>query len=296
MKKLILAMSAAAMLVGMGSCNKTTNYDASEKALGDSLATALGQMMGEGFASQMQQMQATNNPDYDKIDKSQIVKGVEAVVYGDTSNLSYLTGVQIGMQMMNTVIGGTQSGVPVSPDKIVAAFKAALSADSLNAQAAQAEYQRLQMAVQTIGERKAAAAAAEQSKANGEAGAAFIDSVKAADPSVTTTASGLTVKIENPGEGEKVKAEDQVKINYKGMTIDGNVFDETKGNPLELNAGKFIPGFTEGLQMLGKGGKATLYIPGNIAYGEQGVQQIGIGPNATLVFEVEIVDITPAAN
>ena len=83
-------------------------------------------------------------------------------------------------------------------------------------------------------------------------------------------------------------------LNYKGMTIDGKVFDQTNGVPREMSAGGFISGFTEGILMLGKGGKATLFIPGELAYGEQGVPRIGIGPNSTLVFEVEVVDILPA--
>lgn len=294
MKKLILAISAAAVMTGVVSCSKTSSFDASEKALGDSLATTFGNMMGQRFGEQLQQMQASNNPDFDKIDKSQIMRGIETVLNADTSNLSYLTGIQIGMQMMNTVIGGTQSGVPVDGAKMAAAFKAGLDADSLNIAAAQAEYQRVQMNVQSLGDRKAAAAAAVQIEANGKAGAAFVDSIKAADSSVATTESGLSYKIENAGEGNKVTKADKVKLNYKGMTIDGNVFDETKENPLEMTAGNFIPGFTEGLEMLGKGGKATLYIPGNLAYGEKGVPQINIGPNSTLVFEVEVVDIIPA--
>lgn len=294
MKKIILAISAAAMLTGVVSCSKSGNYSAEEKALGDSLAVSFGNMMGQRFAEQLQQMQVTNNPDFDKVDKSQIMRGIETVLNADTANLSYLTGIQIGMQMMNTVIGGTQSGVPVDGAKMAAAFKAGLDADSVNAMAAQSEFQRIQMSVQSLGDRKAAAAAAVQSEANGKAGAAFIDSIKAADSSVATTESGLAYKIENAGEGNKVTKADKVKLNYKGMTIDGNVFDQTKGNPLEMTAGNFIPGFTEGLEMLGKGGKATLYIPGALAYGEQGVPQINIGPNSTLVFEVEVVDIIPA--
>ena len=295
MKKLVLAISAVALMAGAVSCGKkAASYGASEKALGDSLATSFGNMMGQRFAEQLQQMQASNNPDFDKIDKSEILRGIETVVSSDTSNLSFLTGIQIGMQMMNTVMGGTQSGVPVDGAKLTAAFKAGLEADSLNIPQAQAEFQGLQMKVQTLGERKAAVAAAAASEANGKAGSAYIDSIKAADSSVTTTESGLSVKIDNPGEGNKVTKADNVKLNYKGMTIDGNVFDETKCNPLEMKAGNFIPGFTEGLEMLGKGGKATLYIPGNLAYGDAGVPQINIGPNSTLIFEVEVVDIIPA--
>ena len=75
--------------------------------------------------------------------------------------------------------------------------------------------------------------------------------------------------------------------------MDGTVFDETKGNPYTSSASAFIPGFNEALTMLGKGGKMTVIIPGELAYGLDGAGNL-IGPNETLVFDIEIADVQPA--
>lgn len=104
---------------------------------------------------------------------------------------------------------------------------------------------------------------------------------------VEVTESGLQYVIHKEGEGDKVKMEDSVTIKYEGKLIDGTIFDSNES--LTMMAGQFVPGFSEGLCLLAKGGKATLIIPSNLAYGQRGPQQIG--PNSTLIFKVEIIDI-----
>ena len=81
---------------------------------------------------------------------------------------------------------------------------------------------------------------------------------------------------------------DTVKVNYKGTLLDGTVFDETKGEPVQLMLNRVIPGWTEGIQLVGEGGKIKLFIP---AEGERGQQ--GIEPNSTLLFDVEVVEVHP---
>ena len=107
---------------------------------------------------------------------------------------------------------------------------------------------------------------------------------------VQVTESGLQYILHAEGEGAKVKPEDRVIVNYKGTLLDGTQFDANDG--MEFAANRVIEGWTEGLGLLGKGGKATLYIPGNLAYGERGTR--GIEPNSVLIFEVEVVDIIRA--
>lgn len=104
---------------------------------------------------------------------------------------------------------------------------------------------------------------------------------------VQQTESGLQYVIFEEGEGEKVQPTDKVLVNYKGTLLDGTQFDANDST--EFAANRVITGWTEGLGLLGKGGKATLYIPSNLAYGERGTR--GIEPNSTLVFEVEVLDI-----
>ena len=104
---------------------------------------------------------------------------------------------------------------------------------------------------------------------------------------VDTTASGLQYTIIAEGAADKVAPQDTVWVNYKGTLLDGTVFDENEN--IMFVANQVIRGWTEGLGLLGEGGKATLYIPSNLAYGERGNRSIA--PNSTLIFDVEILKV-----
>ena len=118
-------------------------------------------------------------------------------------------------------------------------------------------------------------------------------------PGVVALPSGLCYEIIKPGTGSNAKATDTVKAHYTGTLIDGTVFDTSReprqqGAPVEpaefaLNA--VIPGWTEGLQKINKGGQIKLYVPPQLAYGDEGRQ--GIPPASTLIFDVEVLDIRP---
>ncbi len=109
---------------------------------------------------------------------------------------------------------------------------------------------------------------------------------------VKTTASGLQYKITKEGEGKSPKATDTVLVHYKGTLLDGKEFDSSykRNEPIEFPLSGVIPGWTEGLQLLKEGGKATLYIPSKLAYGTRGAGGL-IGPNETLIFEVELLKV-----
>jgi FKBP-type peptidyl-prolyl cis-trans isomerase len=104
---------------------------------------------------------------------------------------------------------------------------------------------------------------------------------------VDSTASGLQYTIIAAGADEKVGPRDTVWVNYRGTLLDETEFD--KGDSTRFIANRMIPGFTEGLCLLGEGGKATLYIPAELAYGEHGNR--GIEPNSTLIFDVEVLTV-----
>ena len=130
---------------------------------------------------------------------------------------------------------------------------------------------------------KKSAYTAAVNKAEGEA---FL-AKNALKANVDTTASGLQYTIVAEGAEYKVAPQDTVWVNYKGTLLDGTVFDENDSTKFVAN--RVIKGWTEGLGLLGEGGKATLYIPSDLAYGERGNRNIE--PNSTLIFDVEILKV-----
>jgi FKBP-type peptidyl-prolyl cis-trans isomerase FklB len=132
--------------------------------------------------------------------------------------------------------------------------------------------------------------AAAQEKA-GEAGATYL-AENAAKEGVITTESGLQYEMLTEGDGAKPTAADQVTVHYHGMLTDGTVFDSSvdRGEPAKFGVTQVIPGWTEALQLMSIGDKWKLTIPSNLAYGDKGAGGM-IGPNATLVFEVELLGI-----
>lgn len=126
------------------------------------------------------------------------------------------------------------------------------------------------------------------------ASAKFLAEVKA-KPGVTTLPSGLAYEIVQQGSGEFPKATDTVKVHYTGKLIDGSVFDSSmqRNEPAEFALDQVIPGWTEGLQKINKGGKIKLYVPPHLAYGDDA--RPGIPPASTLIFDVELLDLKPTA-
>lgn len=141
---------------------------------------------------------------------------------------------------------------------------------------------------------KQAAAKKAAGEKNAVEGKKFLEENKKKE-GVKTTASGLQYKVVKDGAGPTPKETDTVKVNYKGTTIDGTEFDSSfkRGQPAEFPVNRVIKGWTEGLQLMKVGSKYQLFVPADLAYGERGAGA-DIGPNAMLIFDVELVSITPA--
>ena len=131
--------------------------------------------------------------------------------------------------------------------------------------------------------------------ANKTEGEAFLAANKSKD-GVVTLPSGLQYKILTAGTGPKPTASDSVKCNYRGTLINGTEFDSSykRGQPATFGVGQVIKGWTEALQLMPVGSKWQLVVPASLAYGERGAGA-EIGPNATLIFEVELLSIEPKA-
>ena len=135
------------------------------------------------------------------------------------------------------------------------------------------------------------AAQAEQGERNRAEGIAFLIE-NAKRPEVVVTPSGLQYEAIVEGSGDTPGPADSVLVHYLGTLVNGRVFDSTYegGQPAEVPLDRVIPGWSEGLRMMKEGGKAKLFIPPGLAYGENGMGG-AIGPNSVLIFEVELLEI-----
>ena len=133
-----------------------------------------------------------------------------------------------------------------------------------------------------------------QVEENTTKGKEFLNGLKM-DESVKSTASGLHYKILESGKNKKPKLSDTVRVHYKGTRIDGTIFDSsyTRGQPADFSLQGVVPGFAEGLTKVGEGGKIILFIPSDLAYGDNPRPNGIIQPGDTLIFECELIKINP---
>ena len=132
---------------------------------------------------------------------------------------------------------------------------------------------------------------AAEAQVNKKAGEAFLEQNKT-KPGVVTLPSGLQYQVITEGNGPKPAKTDKIKCHYQGTLLDGTIFDSSikRGTPLEMNVSDFIPGWTEAIQLMPVGSKWKLFVPSNLAYGDQQGNGI-IRPGSTLIFDIELLDI-----
>uniref|UniRef100_UPI004026CBFC FKBP-type peptidyl-prolyl cis-trans isomerase n=1 Tax=Candidatus Limisoma sp. TaxID=3076476 RepID=UPI004026CBFC len=135
------------------------------------------------------------------------------------------------------------------------------------------------------------AEAAKQGEVNRKNGEAFLTE-NAKREGIKVTESGLQYEVLESGKGDSPKASDNVEVHYTGKLIDGTVFDSSveRGVPASFGVTQVIPGWVEALQLMHEGDKWRLYIPSDLAYGPNGAGGV-IGPNMTLIFEVELLRV-----
>jgi len=157
---------------------------------------------------------------------------------------------------------------------------------------AEDEYLRVRDSFQQRMQAQAQARAAALGEKNAAEGAAFLAANKG-KPGVITTGSGLQYMVLRDGTGPRPAMSDRVRVHYAGTLLDGQEFDSSiaRNDPAEFRLDQVIPGWTEGLALMPTGSKYRFWIPGELAYGAKGTPGGPIGPNAVLVFEVELLEI-----
>ena len=202
----------------------------------------------------------------------------------DKEKVSYSIGLDIG----NTF---KKQNMDINPDILMAGLRDALTGKTplLNEE----QVKEVMMAYSKTMMEAQANRAKEAGKKNLEIGEKFLAENKTKE-GVKTTPSGLQYKVLKEGSGTPPKETDMVETHYRGTLIDGKEFDSSykRNEPTTFPVNRVIKGWTEALQLMKPGSKYQLFIPASLAYGERGAGQ-DIGPNETLIFEVELLGVKP---
>ncbi|EKS1844421.1 FKBP-type peptidyl-prolyl cis-trans isomerase [Cronobacter muytjensii] len=215
----------------------------------------------------------------------------KAAFQNDDQKSAYALGASLGRYMENSLKEQEKLGIKLDKNQLIAGVQDAFADKS------KLSDQEIEQTLQAFETRVKGAAQAKVEKdatENEAKGKAYREKF-AKEKGVKTSSTGLLYKVEKEGTGAAPKESDTVVVNYKGTLIDGQEFDNSykRGEPLSFRLDGVIPGWTEGLKNIKKGGKIKLVIPPELAYGKNGVP--GIPANSTLVFDVELLDINPAA-
>jgi len=202
--------------------------------------------------------------------------------------VSYGMGLVLGQRML--------SDLPqLQMEQFVEGFRAGYDAEGDSARMTEDEVQQALMAYQQSMREEQEAKRTQMADDNLKKGQEFLKE-NGEREEVTVTPSGLQYEVLEEGSGEKPSADSQVTVHYTGELIDGTVFDSSRerGEPVTFGLDQVIPGWTQGLQLMPEGSRYKLYIPSELAYGPGGNR--AIGPNETLVFDVELLEVDPQNN
>ena len=201
------------------------------------------------------------------------------ITKADIDSVSYAVGTTLGFMIKEANFGEIDMKKVESAMKDVLSGKEKLKVDQLKAGPI----------IQNFLRKRSEVVAAE----NLVKGKTFLEANKTKD-SVKVTATGLQYILRNEGTGVKPNDIDTIEVHYRGTLIDGTEFDSSIGKtPAKFAVGNVIPGWKEGLKLVGKGGKIKLFVPADLGYGAQQVSA-KLTPNSTLIFEVEVLDVFPA--
>lgn len=225
----------------------------------------------------------TNGASLYSTPQSDSVQNKKIKLTNESDSVNYAIGLTVGQSLRNFKVGSINEQI------VAKAINDMLSGNSQNLQIGEGEA----MGIVQSYFGKARKGSLDQ---NLKIGQEFLAKVKQ-QAGVIELPSGLLYKIITPGDSKlKPAATDTVVVHYTGSLIDGKVFDSSKnhGKPITFPLNRVIPGWTEGVQQIGKGGTIMLFIPSNLAYGEAGAGN-SIPGNSTLIFEIELIDVKLSA-
>jgi len=213
---------------------------------------------------------------------SQVIAAENLVLKNYKDKVSYIIGIDIGKNIRN-------QSIDIDPDILARGIKDAILGKK--PLMTEQEVQETMTAFQKEMTAKQAEVVKKVGEKNKREGEAFLAENKQKE-GVKTLPSGLQYKVIKAGTGKKPKLTDTVVTQYRGTLIDGTEFDSSyrRGKPATFPVNGVIPGWVEALQLMEEGSKWQLFIPPNLAYGERGAGR-EIGPNSTLIFEIELMSI-----
>lgn len=289
MKKFILGFASLAMLA-LGACSGEKSAGEAEKQelskeFTDSVSQIYGKMVGGYVLSDY-----LNFSDEMKNDKTRedMIRGIR-IALSEGNNDGVAIGMQIGVKILQEMQQFEELGLNLDPNILLGQFIKAFNEDSVDMVALRTLSNSLSHAMSQARavqhENKVAELAnSPEAQQNAISGKAFLDK-KRTEEGVNATNSGLLYTVDVAGDTTDITDNAPLKVIYKGMLIDGTVFDQ-RTEAVAMAPGSVVPGFGEGMKLIGKGGKGTLYIPAELAYGLEAPEVIG--PNQVLVFEIEI--------
>ena len=250
----------------------------SVKEAEDSLSRSLARIYGASINKMYKERKVNTS-------KDKFLEGYKLVAARDTSDGDYLDGLAFGMEVLRTQIQmKKQQKIDLNRSEFSKELEKTMADTTVlndgQLRLLNNDVQKLMNSTEQI-----ARESDPEAIANKKAGAEYIASLLK-QKGYKQTESGLVYKVITAGKGDNFKASDVVKIKYKGTHINGTTFDENKEGA-EMGINNFVPGFKEALQLMNPGCKLLAVIPGDLAYGVRGGGKGVIGPNETLIFEIE---------
>lgn len=289
MKKFILGFASLAMLA-LGACSGEKSAGEAEKQelskeFTDSVSQIYGKMVGGYVLSDYLNFSEEMKNDKTRED---MIRGIR-IALSEGNNDGVTIGMQIGVKILQEMQQFEEMGLNLDPNILLGQFIKAFNEDSVDMVALRTLSNSLSNAMSQARvvqhENKVAELAnSPEAQQNAISGKAFLDK-KRTEEGVNATNSGLLYTVDVAGDTSDITDNAPLKVIYKGMLIDGTVFDQ-RTEAVAMAPGSVVPGFGEGMKLIGKGGKGTLYIPAELAYGLEAPEVIG--PNQVLVFEIEI--------